>query len=383
MEVSLLSTMPQKLSCKSNRDYSKHFNWSYKLKRDVYNCYLRARENPAVGYMKRFKSFWDEIYPELSFLSDKNLRDQASRIDKNKVVMETEYENINTPEITENYLLNNGNNNADNCLDNIAVNDVSTDNNVVVDNPVLSEEQLKIVDLRDPFFKSNYEIIKVKNFDDRVHTTDVNKAISNGVLLAINTIANRHLLNISDLKFWEVNVTLYAAAVLAKQYTANLKQIEHKPIRKNSAPGWIKQLEHSIKFIQKEIAQLIIMIECKKTKTYSKHQLKLKQLFMKCHGDFRLQTLQFKLSILYQNLKAKSTKLEYNKRRIERKSINNKFRKNPKAVYRSMKGNNTNATEILTTEGIKSFYKNIWGKESNFHKEANGLKIWRRIIVRM
>ena len=107
--------------------------------------------------MKRFKSFWDEIYPELSFLSDKNLRDQASRIDKNKVVMETEYENINTPEITENYLLNNGNNSADNRLDNIAVNDVSTDNNVVVDNPVLSEEQLKIIDLLDPFFKSNYE----------------------------------------------------------------------------------------------------------------------------------------------------------------------------------------------------------------------------------
>ena len=68
------------------------------------------------------------------------MRDQASRIDKNKVVMETEYENVNTPKITENDLLNNGNNNADNRLVNIAVNDVSADNNVVVDNPVLSEE---------------------------------------------------------------------------------------------------------------------------------------------------------------------------------------------------------------------------------------------------
>ena len=129
--------------------------------------------------MKRLKSYWDEIYPEFSFLSDKNLRDQASRIDKNKVVMETEYENINTPKITENDLLNNGNNNADNRLDNIAVNNVLTDNNVVVDNPVLSKEQLTI-------FKSNYETIKVKNLDNRVHTTDVNKAISDDVLLAIS-----------------------------------------------------------------------------------------------------------------------------------------------------------------------------------------------------
>ena len=86
------------------------------------------------------------------------------------------------------------------------------------------------------------------------------------------------------------------------------------------------------------------MIECKKTNTYSKHQLKLKQVFTKRYGDFRLKTLQFK-----------QLKLKYNKRRIERKSINNKFLKIPKAVYRSIKGNNINATEIPTTEDIESF----------------------------
>ena len=147
---------------------------------------MRTRENLAPGYLKSLESYCDEIYPAFSFLSDKNLRDQASRIDKNKVVMETEYENINTPKITENDLLNNGNNNADNRLDNIAVNDVLADKNVVVDNPVLSEEQLKIIDLLEPIFKSNYETIKVKNLDNRVHTTDVNKAISDDVLLAIS-----------------------------------------------------------------------------------------------------------------------------------------------------------------------------------------------------
>ena len=122
------------------------------------------------------------------------------------------------------------------------------------------------------------------------------------------------------------------------------------------------------------MAQLNVMIDCKKINTYSKHQLKLKQVFTKRFGDFRLKTLQFKLSILYQNLKAKSTKLKYNKRRIERKSINNKFRKNPKAVYRSMKGNDISATEISTTEDMNSFWKNIWGKESNFQKEAKWIK---------
>ena len=92
LEVSFLSTMSLKPSYEGNRNYSKHFNWSYELKRDVYNCYLRAKENPAPGYIERLKSYWDEIYPEFSFLSDKNLRDAASLIDKNKTVTETEYQ---------------------------------------------------------------------------------------------------------------------------------------------------------------------------------------------------------------------------------------------------------------------------------------------------
>ena len=40
------------------------------------------------------KQKWDEIYPEYSFLTDKNLRDQASRTEKNKDVMDTEYVHI-------------------------------------------------------------------------------------------------------------------------------------------------------------------------------------------------------------------------------------------------------------------------------------------------
>ena len=54
--------------------------------------------------MKRPKEKWDEIHPEYSFRSDKNLRDQASRIEKNKDVMDTEYVNFrsnNNSEVDE------------------------------------------------------------------------------------------------------------------------------------------------------------------------------------------------------------------------------------------------------------------------------------------
>ena len=94
--VSLLSTMPPKPSYRRNRDYTKQFDWTYDLKKDVYRSYLRAKENPKIGCMKRLKNYWDKLHPEFNFLSNKNLKDQASRIEENKIVMETEYGTIIT-----------------------------------------------------------------------------------------------------------------------------------------------------------------------------------------------------------------------------------------------------------------------------------------------
>ena len=62
--------------------------------------------------MKRLKKQWDELDPEFNFQSDKNLRDKTSRIQKNKVVLTTEYETVTTS-IVENVTLN-----KDNCLEN-------------------------------------------------------------------------------------------------------------------------------------------------------------------------------------------------------------------------------------------------------------------------
>ena len=45
-----------------------------------------AKEDPTIGYMKRMKEILDEIHPEYSFLTEKNLRDQASRIEKTRML---------------------------------------------------------------------------------------------------------------------------------------------------------------------------------------------------------------------------------------------------------------------------------------------------------
>ena len=81
------------VSYRRKRDYTKQFEWTYKLNNDLYKCFLRAKENKSLGYMTRMKNCWDEIHPEYSFLTSKLLRDQASRVVKNKVIMGTEYRN--------------------------------------------------------------------------------------------------------------------------------------------------------------------------------------------------------------------------------------------------------------------------------------------------
>ena len=52
---------------------------------------MKAKSDLKIGYMNRMKNLWDKIHLELTFFSAKNLRDQASRVEKSRVVMETEY----------------------------------------------------------------------------------------------------------------------------------------------------------------------------------------------------------------------------------------------------------------------------------------------------
>ena len=61
------------VSYRQNCDYSKQFKWTYELNEDLHRCYNKARNDPRIGYMNRFKSYWNEIHPELSNFTSKNL----------------------------------------------------------------------------------------------------------------------------------------------------------------------------------------------------------------------------------------------------------------------------------------------------------------------
>ena len=72
----------------SDGDYSRQFDWTYDLKRDVYSCYIKARENKSIGYMKRLNSYWDKVHPGFASLSDKNDIETETDIVNNEVIDE-------------------------------------------------------------------------------------------------------------------------------------------------------------------------------------------------------------------------------------------------------------------------------------------------------
>ena len=78
------------VSYRSNRNYKNQFKWTYELNKDLHKCYMSAKIDLKIGYMNIINKLWDNMHLELMFFSAKKLRDQASRVEKNRVVMETQ-----------------------------------------------------------------------------------------------------------------------------------------------------------------------------------------------------------------------------------------------------------------------------------------------------
>lgn len=89
------------VSYRRNRDYSKQFNWSYELNKDLFECYIEAKDQPGRGYMKRMKNMWDNLHPEFSYFTEKYLRQQALYITQKSYIRETQTVANNNENITD------------------------------------------------------------------------------------------------------------------------------------------------------------------------------------------------------------------------------------------------------------------------------------------
>ena len=304
--------MPPKPSYRRNRDYSTHFNWTYDLKRDVYRCYLMAKEDPRIGYMKRLKEKWDEIHPEYSFLSDKNLRDQASRIEKNKDVMDTEYVHFRSNNNSEVGEQTDYSNNCSETVNNSHSGSYEESQPTFEPLTIIHQECFQSIK---PLFEWNYETINRQSINERTFCTKIMKHPSDDVLKVIDQLAKRKLSQIENPNYLDINVLLYTAAVTTKEYLNDLKENYTEKSPKAKVPQWITNIEAKILRLRRTIGHLTTIINCKKTGIFTNHQKDLKERYYKKYGNTKLHTLKFKLTVLKHNLCATSTKLKYQKKR--------------------------------------------------------------------
>ena len=277
--------MDKSVSYHRNRDYSQSFALTYELNKDLYKCYVKAKEDLKIGYMSRLKEYWDKIHPELNCFSSKNLRDHVSSIIKRNVIKETSF-NIESGTIETNTEMNIYNDNTTNAENNCSAasnknnrdNDISNDDNIENikrDVHITPDEVTHLKDLlRDTFIK-NYKEALEKELQERLINTRLNK-IAKYIIIVANDIAKEILETIENPGFWELNCLIYAKAMTCKGYNNDIETIEpEKAKEKLDMPKWIYQLEESISRVRREINQITVLIKCETEKQLTAHQKRL------------------------------------------------------------------------------------------------------------
>ena len=125
-------------------------------------------------------------------------------------------------------------------------------------------------------------------------------------------------------------------------------------------PKWITNIENKINYLRKTIGQLTTVINCKEPQRFTKHQKTLRDNFRKKYGNTKQKTLDFKLTLLKQELIVTCKKLKTQKRNRERKLTNCRFFNNLKGVYQDFKGGNIRLEKIQTKDEVQSFWQDIW-----------------------
>ena len=119
-----------------------------------------------------------------------------------------------------------------------------------------------------------------------------------------------------------------------------------------------------------------MLIECHKSKKYTKHQRNIKYKMEKQYGMITTDKLKYLKANLKQELKVESLKLRNKKLIQERRNINRMFKISPKKVYRSLKGEYLGPVkEMPTKEETQNFWSSLWGKPVHHNKNAPWLQL--------
>ena len=167
----------------------------------------------------------------------------------------------------------------------------------------------------------NITTVNNEKLIERRFDTRLNRKINNNVVLALDNIAKDYITSLNNPTLWDINVAIYTA----KQYNNNLKEIPAEKTKPRQQPGWITQLEHRINSIR---SIRNCHIKCENKGSFTRHQKQLQKKFRKMFHTRKIKTFESHLIFLKQDLKAKTKKLRYKNKLLQRKRIKNQFNRN-------------------------------------------------------
>ena len=190
------------VSYQRKRDYTNGFTWTYELNQDVFQCYKKARENPSIGYMKRLKLYWDDMHPELQHFNEKQLRQQASFVEKKGLTLESNLRTdiSNTESIPE----------IDEHPEEIVHFDLESREIPHIDEPI-DQDLFNEIDNK---FLHYFDIYKNVPLAQRNYLTPVTYAIKKGEWDVMNSVIHDFISSkLDEMNLWNLNVIQYASVI--------------------------------------------------------------------------------------------------------------------------------------------------------------------------
>ena len=251
------------VSYRRNRNYTKHFEWTYELNRDVYRCYTQARSDPRTGYMKRLKKYWDELHPDLNCFNEKQLRQQATFVESKRLILETNLNN--NDEHSQQQTSIQSDDDITSNLENQTQSNKPNDGNF--DENLLNDLKLKFL-----YYHNIYKNLPLRerNFD-----TQVNYNIKEVELQLMNRIIKDFINHQKEIiSLWTINVIQYSAIIALLDYNNVLKGITAK--NEKIPPRWKVFLNNKINSIRRKISYITLIVNCRNTSSVlTKHQKKI------------------------------------------------------------------------------------------------------------
>ena len=115
--------------------------------------------------------------------------------------------------------------------------------------------------------------------NNRPHLTSINKKPSAEELKTIDFIATKYINSLKcngDVTLDIIDNVIYSAAIAIRTYLSDLSEKKNRR-ETPKRPKWLTNLDQKVTKLRKTIAHINVVLECKRSNNFTRHQLKVRE----------------------------------------------------------------------------------------------------------